>query len=912
MGRESFRKFCYPRWMGGVGILVCTLVLGLPLACEGPSAPGEVVDEKQVTKEVAKEPSTPPDQRAPTERVPGDVPPPPDLTERLEAGQARAGIIQSKEAFVGGPNAQEKVGDIKLYNSKVAFTVAGMRRTNGYLSQGGRIVAGDVIRPKGEPGQSLFQEFSLAWQHRMMKPQQIKIINDGRDGKEAVVQVEGNDHELPLLLSYIKAASPTFAKDTGVLDFRVVNEFRLAPDSSVLTIRTTVTNTSNELRNINFAEVGFFMGDGLRNFFPGRGFIDKNTAGAWAYHGLAGKKISYVVYPKAGEEFQLLLKYKTVVIGLQEAFELEPQSSLTRTWQVALGRDLAAAQAAYRKSLPDHSPGKVGGTVTTSDDTPLADVKIHIEQVQSDGKVTYVGEAMSQADGSYSAELPVGSYQLRVEHVGQLGEATSVEVTKGATAPLPLRAPDAATLVLKAREEGKPIPVKLTLKRLSPSLPGLPEHYGPPSYSAGAALILYPAKGDAEVKVAPGKYQVLVSRGFFYDVFTQEVELKAGQKSEVNAAIKEVLPLPQYLSGDFHIHAKGSPDSQDSNELKVAAMAGEGLGLAVSTDHEFVTDYQPTIDKMGLGGLIRAIVGEEVTTFYGHFNTFPIPHKPDAVNNGAFDWYLREAPAMFDFVAEKAPDSIIQINHPRGAAAGSYFSYVGYDPATGKALRKPKEWSMKFHAIEVVNGNDFDESLKTTLPDWYSMLNQGMKVAAMGNSDSHHALTNECGSPRNMLMTGSNDPKALTLSNLTSIVKAQKVVVSGGAMIHLQVSADGDASKAKGLGELLGLQGGKAFLHIRVEAATWVPLDTLTLIINGKNVLEKPLKEGTDVLRLEETIELTSLLPQGKDAWVIAMVTGKKKLSMVAPGHRPFAFTNPIYLDANNNQTFDPPLSVTP
>jgi len=314
---------------------------------------GQAGDGREPAAELSQDA---PDTSAPEQRLP-----PPDLTARLEAGQARAGIITTAQAFIGGPNAQEKVGDVKLYNSKVAFTIAGLRRTKGYLSHGGRLVAADIIRPKGEAGQSLFQEFSLAWQHRMMKPEKIEIVNDGRDGKDAVVRIEGKDHELPLLLAYVKAASSTFANDTMVLDFHVVNEFRLAPDGEHLTIRTTIENRAKEYRSINFAEVGFFMGDGLNNFFPRRGFIDKNANGAWSYHGLAGEKVSYVVYPKEGEIFQLLLKFKTVVIGLQDAFDIDPGQRLTRTWHVAVGRDLAAAQAVYRKSLSGDESGEIGG-----------------------------------------------------------------------------------------------------------------------------------------------------------------------------------------------------------------------------------------------------------------------------------------------------------------------------------------------------------------------------------------------------------------------------------------------------------------------------------------------------------------------------------------------------------------------
>lgn len=897
-------------------IVAVSLVLWGSWAC-GPGETGkEAVTEAGSKEASGKEVST--DDASPQETTeeakPEKVLPPLDLSERVSDGTARAGIIRDAKEYIGGPNAngRERVGDIKIYNSKVAFTIAGARWTHGYLSLGGKIVAADIIRKEGEPGRSLFQEFSLAFQHRMMKPERIEIVNDGRDGKAAVVRIVGKDNELSLLLSYIKAFSAALAKETFELGFEITNEFRLEPNSSILQMKTTILNQAPRFRDINFSEVGFFMGDGLHNFFPRKGEVDgKDALGLWKYHGLMSKDVGYVVFPKEGEDFQMLVKFKTVLIGTQNIFSIKSGETYELSWNVAVGKDLAAAQAAYRTTLKDIKTGSVKGKVQLGDGSPVAGVILHIEQTNKDNNVEYVGQAVSQRDGSYSINLPVGTYTLKPERAESLGKSVEIEIKEGSETEQTVTAPDAGTLTVVATEEdgSTPLPVKVSATLQSQGVTRVPSHYGKQSYAGGAFHIFYPYTGKGSVSLPPGTYKVVVSRGFFYDYKEEVVTIEANKETKVEASLKKYVQTPNSLSGDFHVHAKGSPDSQDSNQLKLSSMVGEGLELAVSTDHEFVTDYQPFIKEMKLESRIRSVVGEEVTTHFGHFNTYPIPHKSDVVNNGAFPWYPFLAPEMFEFVVKEAPDAVVQVNHPRGAAAGSYFSYVGYNNSTGVADNKPKEWSWKFHAIEVINSNSFNTALSTTVEDWYSMLNRGFPMTAMGNSDSHRATTSECGYPRNMVMLGTNDPNKFTMKELSTTIKAQKVVVSGGAMIQFSASPDGNASSGKGLGETLTLTGDTVHLHVKVEASPWVHINKLQLIANGKVVETKdiPQKEGA-VVRLDEVFQHKP----DKDSWYLVMVTGTKSLSPVIPGSKPFAFTNPIYVDVDKDNKFTPPMKIEP
>ena len=824
----------------------------------------------------------------------------------MGVGQVRAGVIRRSEEFVGGANASEKIGDIKMYNHKVAFTIQGVRVGQGYIPLGGLIGAADVVRGEGQPGKSLLGEFGIGFDHHGLQPERYEIVNDGANGKAAVLRFFGKLQKLELLESYIKAFIPAFVFDSKPSAMRVKYEYILRPNSSVLEFRLTADNTSESLISVQMVEVGFLNGDGLQSFFPGKGFISSRASGSWPYYGLASSDVGYVFFSK--NSFQVLIKYKSTVGALHEALELPAGEQQTYTWFLSVGRDLAGAQAGYHQFKDQKTTGVITGKVQENKTgRTLSGVEIHIEKKLSSGTLEYVGQAFSRQDGSFSITLPVGNYWLTGHQAhGLNGTKTMVTVGAGGEAQMTLKVPRLGTLnvVSLRQKDQRALPTKVMIFRRGTPLPKRPEHYRVKSYGAGATKIIFSHTGSTQAKLPPGRYRVVVSRGFLYTKLDKEYVVEPGQTTTVIATLQQVVETPGVLSADFHVHAKNSPDSNDTDTTKIAAMVSEGLDLAVSTDHEFLTDFQPTIDKMQLNPWVRGIVGEEITTYFGHFNAFPLPYEPTKVNNGVVWWYAVKAPELFKKVYEMAPNTVLQINHPRGAAAGAYFTHVGYDPKTGKANRTPKEWSMKFNAIEVVNGKRFKGSLASPeMLDWFSMLNRGHRIIATGNSDSHNAFTSECGFPRNYLFIGTSNPNQITPDGLAKTVKAGRLVVSGGAFIRFSMSKDGDAKNAVGLGEQLSTSGKQVHLHIRVEAAPWIDLEQVEVVANGVSVWKQKLaKRSGVVVRFDKVVPLSI----SRDSWFVVMTKGSKTLTPIASGATPFAFTNPIYVDADNNGKFSP------
>ena len=138
------------------------------------------------------------------------------------------------------------------------------------------------------------------------------------------------------------------------------------------------------------------------------------------------------------------------------------------------------------------------------------------------------------------------------------------------------------------------------------------------------------ADGTTRFRVRPGTYELVFSRGPEYEAKRIRVELGPGQVRQAQAVLRRVLRTPGWVSGDFHLHAQGSIDSGLDYNVRVLSVAAEGLESAVSTDHNFISDYRPYVVANGLEPFLSSHVGLELTTFEaGHFNGFPLRYDTD-------------------------------------------------------------------------------------------------------------------------------------------------------------------------------------------------------------------------------------------------------------------------------------------
>ena len=79
----------------------------------------------------------------------------------------------------------------------------------------------------------------------------------------------------------------------------------------------------------------------------------------------------------------------------------------------------------------------------------------------------------------------------------------------------------------------------------------------------------------------------------------------AGELTRVGARVQRVLPADGRISADLHVHAQGSVDSDVKLEDRALGYAAEGIDFMAMTEHNYVQDLQPVIDRLGLTEIVN-------------------------------------------------------------------------------------------------------------------------------------------------------------------------------------------------------------------------------------------------------------------------------------------------------------------
>jgi hypothetical protein len=436
--------------------------------------------------------------------------------------------------------------------------------------------------------------------------------------------------------------------------------------------------------------------------------------------------------------------------------------------------------------------------------------------------------------------------------------------------------------------------------------------------------------GDpVEVALPPGRYRVFATRGPEYEVRETRLEAVAGALHALELPpLARALETPGWIAADLHVHAEPSDDSLLPLAERLASFAAQGGEVLVATDHDRVTDYAPLLRELGLASEIASVSGVEVTSTVhgdevpgtsGHANVFPFTRDELAYRDGAPAHENRRLRALVAQVRAPGGVSLVQLNHPRGHEGEkddlNYFTHLGVrdegfaptrplasepnaalvepDPETG--LR-----DLDFDVLELLNGGRM-EGYRLVRADWFSLLLQGEFRAATANSDSH-AASQLVALPRTYVRLADDRPAAFDEGTFIAAVRAGRSYGTTGPLLEVELGGAGPGERASGA---------RGELRVLARAAPWIPISRVQVFVNGALAADGPIRTGVDHhLPLEF----------GADAFVTVEVTGEPSeiYAAVAPHFTPFAFSNPIFVDADGDGVWrapglpeSPPRAVT-
>lgn len=808
------------------------------------------------------------------------------------AGEARAGRLGDDDLPADRTGLGTwAAGDFALVNEHVALLVEDVGDSDGLDPFGGKPVA--VARVEGGRlvGAGDFGEAMPGLGRFLVRVESVSVLADGAGGGPAVVRAVGPLVAFPALDELVRAL---LSRELGFLEVAI--DYRLAPGDRFVDVTLSIRSEEPAPTRIQQPLLFFVQTSRMPMWAPGSGF--RAPSGPVPFLAFVDDGGTSHAWEGRGGALTQLLELSGANLVALPAFTVPPCAVHEAPWaRVHLGGPgLDPLRAAVVESIDGERARRVTGRVTEADGAPASGVRVHVER-----EGVHVTRATTDAEGRFAVLVPPADVAVTAWRRGDAVVGPVAVPADAADVALAL-APTGTIAVTAVDGAGAPMPARVEVLPEG-ELPSVPGAFGEPEIRGGRLHVAFPVDGVVALRAPVGRHRVVVSRGLTYELEDVVVDVRAGETTEVTAALERSVPTPGALCGDFHVHTSRSLDVSDDVAHKVRSAAADGVDVLVRSDHEWVGDFEDAIAAQGLGPHLYGVGGLELTTFtWGHFGVFPLDADPARPNAGAVGWVGMPTPAVL--AAARARDGrhgapVVVINHPRTFNGlmneGAYFDAAGYDPVTGSVAR-PALWDEEFGLVEVFNDSDFDDNEGESVRDWFSFLSAGRRVFALGSSDSHHVADVPVGYPRTCVELDVEDAPALRAvgaGRLRDRAAAGRSVVNGGVMIDVRAGDVGPGGEVAGAGA-------RAALDVVVRAPTWVPVDLLRVFVDGELVEAIPLDESTvdledPVVRMRGVVEVdVSDGPLG--SWVVLVASGDGTLDPVYPGRRPFGVSNPIFL----------------
>jgi hypothetical protein len=445
--------------------------------------------------------------------------------------------------------------------------------------------------------------------------------------------------------------------------------------------------------------------------------------------------------------------------------------------------------------------------------------------------------------------------------------------------------------------DGKALPAKITVTdSLGEDLVEI--HHGKGLQRAVRQGVVYTSEGDAVFELSEGKYRVYASRGMEWGVDEKRIEVAAGPLAHHQLMISREVDTAGFVSSDAHIHTLTFSGHGDSSvEERMVTLAGEGVELAISTDHNHNTDFGPYQKRMKLTDHFTSVVGNEVTTKNGHFNAFPMNPKDKIPDYKLEDWVK-----IVDGIRSKGAKVVI-LNHPRWpqVLTTSPFGKQHFElnRISGRRARGPE---FTFDAMELVNSCAALRDPLFLFVDWFALLNHGEHIMAVGTSDSH-TVGDIVGQGRTYLRSSTDVPSKIDVDEACRAYREGLSSISHG--LFTDVVVDGKHS----MGSTLTVKGSELSVSFRVACAGWVRPERARVFLNGRLVANRRLdtKPGKP---FDEKIEFKIPKPEN-DAHLICIATGPgvrgRFWRAQSTANYVLGATNPVFIDVDGDGKYTSP-----
>lgn len=418
--------------------------------------------------------------------------------------------------------------------------------------------------------------------------------------------------------------------------------------------------------------------------------------------------------------------------------------------------------------------------------------------------------------------------------------------------------------------------------------------------------VVYTGDGQATLGLAAGDYTIFATRGPEYGVASRKISLASGQTVDVALEIAHEVKVPGFAACDTHIHTFTNSHHGDSTiDERVLTLAGEGIELAIASDHNFYTDLTEAAERMGVRDRFTPVIGNEVTTKVGHFIAFPISR----VDAPLPDFKLTDWPALMKSIRAVPGTKIVVLNHPRDVHDGFIpFAPQNFNAVTGDNLRGPE---FTFDAVEVANSGTLQSDFMQSYRDWFALLNHGYHVTAVGSSDSHDVARFIVGQGRSYVACDDRDPGHIDVDAACRSFRQGRVGVSLGLVTEMEV--DGKFTP----GDIATGLGSEIRVSVKVLGPKWMRARKVELFANGVAIRQQAIQAADDAV--EKAVVEWHIPKPAHDVYLAAIASGPGVTApywAIPSPYQPkgrirsphvIASTNPIWIDADGDGKYTSP-----
>ena len=812
----------------------------------------------------------------------------------------RVGYVDEDTEVFEGQDVACRLGSIRLENTKVTACLQGESSLTQFKRKGFNLVDFMSWDYLGTDGLS---ELIVAPGFGELTPQEVKIMSSGGEDRPAIVQVRAITAGSRILTSYLPSYVPRL--------MNVVNEYHLYADREELEVHTWV-EVGDRAISLQMSDFVIWA-DPTRLFYPNQNGerIPPNVP----YLGGHLPKLSYIWRVADSDTLRVMslprLPFQPIISRQAEA----PAGSILYTKRILmLGRGGISELA--DRFLPDMNETQqvlfkaqlvnLEGQELIRDNypdlytlEPMQDLSIDLYTISDENGIgLHLTQARLKLDSEgmvkANMNLAPGEYWLTAD--SWLGGEIQQRITiandeESQTIVIPLLAP----AILNLKEAF----IDLQGQALSRPLRGSKWIFQPRgSFNHERKRLIKFVLNEAQILMPAGEWKLQVSRGWHFSLYQESLNLSPGQKYELQAELKEELITNGWSAGEFHQHSAPSLDSLIAYKTRIISNIVEGVGFMVPSDHDVMADYPSMVQKFGFNNDIAApITGLEISPRAGHLGAYGINYnandesgaggapplsvkRSDGGGEAPDTWRLRTMPELITEARTRGAE-IIQVNHPRDSTG--YFDTVGFDPNLGTLPLTHEQWTSDFDTIEVFNGAG---DLCAVMKDWQSLLLQGKRVTAVGNSDSH-SLGRPVGYPRNYLPTSANRAIGVSKAEIIDALKTGKVSIGGGAYLSL------------GQGLMWGdtLLGRNQSIALQAHSSSFTQLTKLRAYFNGKLIWEQTL--NSPIESLSDFSDNVTINVE-EDGFLIFFAEGPNLIA-VHPSQPTFALSNPLWIDVDED-----------